>query len=75
MNLIRYTSARKSVGLKHTEIADAMNISRQELYIRIKNDTLTIENVRVLSKLLHQPVTWFFGRNYPLSKRNKNETK
>lgn len=60
MNLNKYTEARRAVRLKHHDIAEALGISRQTLYERIKNDTLTIADIRVLMKLLHRPLTWFF---------------
>lgn len=60
MKLDKFKQARKAVGLTHEEVADKLGITRQALYERIKNDTLTIADIRILMKLLHRPLTWFF---------------
>lgn len=62
MNLNKYTEARRAVRLKHYQVAAELGLTRQALYERIKNDTLTIADIRVLMKLLHRPLTWFFSK-------------
>ena len=60
MELNKYTEARRSVRLKHYQVADQLGLTRQGLYYKIENDTLTIVEVRQLIKLLKKPLTWFF---------------
>lgn len=60
MNLDKFKQARKAVGLTHEDVADKLGITRQSLYIRIENDTLTIADIRILRRLLKKPTTWFF---------------
>lgn len=62
MNLDKFKQARKAVGLTHEDVADKLGITRQALYTRIENDTLTIADIRILMKLLHRPLTWFFSK-------------
>ena len=60
MELDKYTTARRAVRLKHYQIADQLGITRQALYYKIENDTLTIAEVRQLMRILRKPLTWFF---------------
>lgn len=60
MELNKYTEARKAVRLTHQQVADKLEITRQCLYNKIENDTLTIVEVRALMKILNRPLTWFF---------------
>ena len=60
MDLNKYTEARKQAKLTHAEIARRMSLTRQGLYNKIENDTLTIIEVRALMKILNRPLTWFF---------------
>ena len=60
MNIDKFKQARKAVGLTHEDVADKLDITRQCLYYKIENDTLTIVEVRQLMKILKKPLTWFF---------------
>ena len=60
MNIDKFKQARKAVGLTHEEVADKLEITRQCLYFKIENDTLTIAEVRQLMRILRKPLTWFF---------------
>lgn len=60
MNLDKFKQARKAVSLTHEDVADKLGITRQCLYYKIENDTLTIVEVRQLMKILKKPLTWFF---------------
>ena len=64
MELSRYTEALCQVGLTHKDVAQQVGISRQALYHRIKTDTLTIADVRIMVRMIRKPITWFFGREY-----------
>ena len=60
MQLDKFKEARKAVGLTHEDVAERLGITRQALYQRIENDTLTVADIRILRRLFHKPTTWFF---------------
>ena len=49
----------KSSHFRFEDISNALNISRKTLFLRLKNNSLTIENLNVLLKILNVEVTEF----------------
>ena len=49
----------KDSHFRFEDIANAMNISRRTLFRRLENNSLTVENLNVLLKVLNVEVTKF----------------
>ena len=49
----------KSSHFRFEDVANALNISRSTLFRRLENNSLTVENLNVLLKVLNVEVTKF----------------
>ena len=49
----------KDSHFRFEDVANAMNISRRTLFRRLENNSLTVENLNVLLKVLNVEVTKF----------------